>query len=138
MADVATHRQLAGQLWQDMERARAEQHWPVLVDAGFYAVFHTMEALNALDCRDAYSFADAVDILERALAPRLLGEAFVKDYEYLFYFRRGALYGAHFPSPTQLEEFVTVSARAYAHAAAVLETRLGVTGAGNEGDGRDA
>jgi hypothetical protein len=123
MADLATHRALAGQLAEAMRQASAQGHWPVVVDAGFYAVFHAMEALNALDCRDAYTFADAVDILERSLAPRLLGEAFVRDYEFLFYFRRGALYGAHFPTTAQLSRFVAVSERAYAHATAVLDAQ---------------
>lgn len=124
MADLETHRDLAQQLFTEMRRAREDGQWPVVVDAGFYAVFHGMEALNAVECRDSYTFADAVDILERMLAPRYLGEAFVKDYEYLFYFRRGALYGAHFPSAEQLACYVAVSERAYAHVTNVLEGQL--------------
>jgi hypothetical protein len=124
MADLDTHQNLARQLCTEMRRAQDDGHWPVVVDAGFYAVFHGMEALNALECRDSYSFADAVDILERMLAPHYLGEAFVKDYEYLFYFRRGALYGAHFPSPEQLARYVAVAERAYAHVTTVLEGQL--------------
>ena len=127
MADLETHHELSRQLLTEMRRAQEDGHWPVVVDAGFYAVFHAMEALNAVECRDAYSFADAVDILERMLAPRYLGEAFVKDYEYLFYFRRGALYGAHFPSAEQLARYVEVSERAYAHVATVLDGQLAHT-----------
>jgi hypothetical protein len=125
VADLETHHNLARQLLSEMRRAHADGDWPVAVDAGFYAVFHGMEALNAVECRDSYTFADAVDILERMLAPRYLGESFVKDYEYLFYFRRGALYGAHFPSAAQLARYVAVSERAYAHVTSVLEAQVG-------------
>jgi len=122
VADLETHRELSRQLLAEMRRAQREDgQWPVVVDAGFYAVFHALEALNALECRDAYTFADAVDILERLLAPRYLGEAFVREYEYLFYFRRGALYGAHIPSAEQLAGYVAASERAWAHVTAALD-----------------
>jgi hypothetical protein len=65
-----------------------------------------MEAMNALECRDSYTFADAADILENVLIERGLGKQFLDDYRYLFYFRRGALYGPHIPTAGQLSEFV--------------------------------
>jgi hypothetical protein len=106
MAGVEAHLDLSQTLYEDMRRASLESEWPIVVDAGYYAVFHGMEALNALECRDAYTFADAADILENVLAPRGLGAEFVEDYRYLFYFRRGALYGAHVPSSSQIAEFI--------------------------------
>lgn len=124
MADMNTHRKLAQQLSLAMHRAIVDGHWPITVDAGFYAVFHTMEALNAEKCRDSYTFADAIDILERVLAPTLLSEAFVKDYEYLFYFRRGALYGTHFPTEDQITEYVAICERAYAYIFSILSQQL--------------
>lgn len=106
MALFEAHVDLARTLHADMEQAYRNSEWPIAVDAGYYAVFHGMEAMNALECRDSYTFADAADILENVLTERGLGKQFVDDYRYLFYFRRGALYGAHFPTPDQLAEFV--------------------------------
>ena len=106
MAILADHLALARALHEDMKRANVKGDWPIAVDAGFYAVFHGMEAVNALECRDTYSFADAADILETILVERGLGQQFASDYRYLFYFRRGALYGAHFPSEQQIKEYV--------------------------------
>lgn len=115
MADLSTHKEFARQLNVAMRRAIADGHWPIVVDAGFYAVYHTMEALNAVGCRDSYNFADAIDILERVLVPRVVSQSFMQDYEYLFYFRRGALYGPHFLSQVQLDEYVATSERAYGY-----------------------
>ena len=120
MADVKTHSELSKRLLQAMRDAHAREQWPVVVDAGFYTVFHGMEALNATECRDSYTFADAVDILERVLAPRFVGDAFVRDYEFLFYFRRGAIYGTHIPSPRQIRRFVEVAQRAQRHVMAIV------------------
>ena len=106
MAILADHLALARALHEDMKRANVKGDWPIAVDAGFYAVFHGMEAVNALECRDTYSFADAADILETILVERGLGQQFASDYRYLFYFRRGALYGAHFPSEQQMKEYI--------------------------------
>jgi hypothetical protein len=106
MAILADHLALARALHEDMKRADVKGDWPIVVDAGFYAVFHGMEAINALECRDTYSFADAADILETVLVERGLGQQFASDYRYLFYFRRGALYGAHFPSEQQMKEYI--------------------------------
>lgn len=106
MAVFDSHFDLAGTLYADMERAYEAGEWPIVVDAGYYAVFHGMEAMSALECRDSYTFADAADILENVLSVRGLGQRFVDDYRYLFYFRRGALYGAHVPTAEQLAEFV--------------------------------
>jgi hypothetical protein len=106
MAGFQAHLELSHTLHRDMNQARKEDEWPIVVDAGYYAVFHGIEALNALECRDSYTFADAADILENVLAHRGLGDSFVDDYRYLFYFRRGALYGCHVPTADQLAQFV--------------------------------
>jgi hypothetical protein len=106
MAIFEAHLDLARTLHADMERAHHEGEWPIVVDAGYYAVFHGMEAMNALDCRDSYTFADAADILENVLMRRGLDSEFLDDYRYLFYFRRGALYGTHVPTAQQLAEYV--------------------------------
>jgi hypothetical protein len=106
MAILEDHLVLARALHEDMKRADVKGDWPIVIDAGFYAVFHGMEAINALECRDTYSFADAADILETILVERGLGQQFASDYRYLFYFRRGALYGAHFPSEQQMKEYI--------------------------------
>jgi hypothetical protein len=95
MAVFALHLDLAETLYSDMERAHRAGEWPIAVDAGYYAVFHGMEAMSALDCRDSYTFADAADILENVLVQRGLGREFLDDYRYLFYFRRGAVRSAH-------------------------------------------
>src|SRR5262245_53480787 len=113
MAVFARHVELAETLYADMERAHGSGEWPIAVDAGYYAVFHGMEAMNALECRDSYTFADAADILENVLAERGLGKQFIEDYRYLFYFRRGALYAAHIPTAEQLGEFVARAKRGY-------------------------
>src|SRR5687767_2699301 len=95
MAVFKSHADLADTLYADMQEGYRSGEWPIVVDAGYYAVFHGMEAMNALECRDSYTFADAADILENVLTERGLGKQFIDDYRYLFYFRRGALYGAH-------------------------------------------
>ena len=113
MAIYELHRQLAETLHSDMQDALRSNEWSIAVDAGYYAVFHAMEAMNALECRDSYTFADAADILENVLTRRGLGGQFLDDYRYLFYFRRGALYGAHIPSPAQLSEFARRANRGF-------------------------
>jgi hypothetical protein len=113
MAPYELHRQLAETLHKDMQDALRSNEWPIAVDAGYYAVFHGMEAMNALECRDSYTFADAADILENVLIKRGLGAQFVDDYRYLFYFRRGALYGVHIPSADQLFEFARRANRSF-------------------------
>ena len=113
MATYALHLELADTLHRDMQDALRSNEWPIAVDAGYYAVFHAMEAMNALECRDSYTFADAADILENVLTKRGLGNQFLDDYRYLFYFRRGALYGAHIPSPRQLSEFAKRADRGF-------------------------
>lgn len=114
MAGFQAHLALSRALHEDMTQAKNDGEWPIVIDAGYYAVFHGMEALNALECRDSYTFADAADILENVLARRGLGDNFVDDYRYLFYFRRGALYGCHVPSGAQLAEFVRRADRSVA------------------------
>ena len=106
MANYSDHMALSKTLFVEMESACKAGEWAIAVDAGFYTVFHGMEALNALECRDTYSFADAADIIETILVERGLGSQFVSDYRYLFYFRRGALYGAHTPDEKQMAEYV--------------------------------
>lgn len=105
MARLNDHVALSEILHADMRRASNAGEWPIVVDAGFYSVFHGIEAVNALECRDTYSFADFVDILETILPARGFSDEFVADYRYLFYFRRGAIYGAHEPSSAQIEEY---------------------------------
>lgn len=105
MAVFEDHIALSKTLYSDFETSLAAGEWPVAVDAGYYAVFHGMEAMSAIECRDSYSFADAADILETALRSQGLSEEFIRDYRYLFYFRRGALYGAHIPTQSQMTEF---------------------------------
>jgi hypothetical protein len=123
MADVSTHRTLAEQLLVAGRKAQKDKHWPIAIDAGFYAVFHLIEALNAADCRDSYNFADADDLLQQLLA-RSLGQACLDDYRYLFYFRRGTLYGPHFPSEAQLKSYFRLCEDNYKHVLSVLEVRL--------------
>jgi uncharacterized protein (UPF0332 family) len=113
MAAYELHLELAETLHRDMQDALRSNEWPIAVDAGYYAVFHAMEAMNALECRDSYTFADAADILENVLTRRGLVGQFLDDYRYLFYFRRGALYGAHIPSPDQLSEFAKRANRGF-------------------------
>ena len=55
---------------------------------------------------NSYSFADALDIIETVIAERAVAAHLVSDYRYLLYFRRGALYGAHFPTAEQLTDYV--------------------------------
>lgn len=121
MAILQDHLALATSLRSDMQRAHDRGEWPITVDAGFYTVFHAMEAVNALECRDTYSFADAADILETILVERGLGEKFASDYRYLFYFRRGALYGAHVPSQEQMAKYVGCAERSVDALLAYLE-----------------
>ena len=106
MALLKDHMDLANVLHTDMNEAIKKDEWPIVVDAGFYAVFQGMEAANALECRDTYSFADAADVLETILVERGFGEEFASDYRFLIYFRRGTIYGAHTPSQAQLAEYV--------------------------------
>lgn len=113
MALLKDHIDLANALHADMKRAHDKGEWPIAVDAGFYTVFHGMEAVNALECRDTYSFADAADVLETILVERGFGEEFASDYRYLFYFRRGTLYGAHLPSQEQMTEYVRRAERSF-------------------------
>jgi hypothetical protein len=122
MADMATHRQLAEGLLQAARRAESAKQWPITIDASFYAVFHLMEALNAMDCTDSYNFADADDILHHCLSPEL-GDRFVRDYRYLFYFRRGVIYGQHFPSEKQVTRYLQKCEANYEHVLAVLNQR---------------
>ena len=114
MAHYKAHLQLAGTLLEDMRSSIAAQEWPIAVDAGYYAVFHAMEALNATECRNSHSFADAGEILDSVLSRRFLGETFVDQYNFLFYFRRGTLYGAHTPAAEQLARYREVVEQSYA------------------------
>jgi hypothetical protein len=124
MAELEIHRTLAKQLHIAFKKAIKDGDWPIVVDAGFYFVFHEMEAFNAFECRDSYTFADAADILENVLCPRWLSEKFVHDYRYLFYFRRGALYGTHFPKKEQLDTFIKTSEEAYSYISSILDQQL--------------
>ena len=46
MAHHKLHLELADSLIADMRSSRDGPEWPVVVDAGYYAVFHAMEALK--------------------------------------------------------------------------------------------
>lgn len=121
MANKEAHSALAKELLAQMRRSQSSTEWAIAVDAGFYAVFHSLEALNATECRDSYSFADAADILENVLVGRVLDKSVLKDYRHLFYFRRGALYGCHVPNDAQLAEYCKTAERCFARVAAKLE-----------------
>lgn len=125
MTVLKDHIELANALHADMKRALEKGEWAIVVDAGFYTVFHGMEAINALECRDTYSFADAADVLETILVERGLGNEFASDYRYLFYFRRGALYGAHVPSQEQLTEYVRRAEKSFGAVQAYLNKFAG-------------
>jgi hypothetical protein len=119
MATKDEHRKLAEDLLSQMRTAQAESDWPIVVDAGFYAVFHALESLNAIECRDSYSFADAADILENVLIGRVLKPPVRQAYQHLFYFRRGVLYGCHTPTKAQMTEYRKNAERCYAQ---IVET----------------
>lgn len=121
MAVFDDHIALSRTLFSDFETSLAAGEWPIAVDAGYYAVFHGMEAMSALECRDSYSFADAADILETALRSQGLSEGFIQDYRYLFYFRRGALYGAHIPTQLQMKEFARRAKSCFASLQPILD-----------------
>ncbi len=120
MATKEVHSVLAQDLLNQVRSSQNGAEWAIAVDAGFYAVFHSLEALNALDCRDSYSFADAADILENVLTDRVLGPSILTSYRHLFYFRRGTLYGSHVPTKDQMNEYCQTVERCYAQIAAKL------------------
>lgn len=117
------HLKMSAELEKATDTYNDLQHWPIVVDAGFYAVYHMMEATHALDCRDTSTFADGFDLLERILLPQGLSRNFVQDFDYLFFFRRGAIYGPHFPTEAQLREYVTVAKSALKEARAFYDRR---------------
>ncbi|MGH7659423.1 MAG: hypothetical protein ACRENA_00715, partial [Vulcanimicrobiaceae bacterium] len=94
---------------------------------GFYAVYHMMEAAHALDCRDTSTFADGFDLLERIFVPQGLSRDFVHEFDYLFFFRRGAIYGPHFPTEAQLRQYVATSKSALEKARAFYNARSSST-----------
>ena len=108
MASKEAHAALANELLVQMQEADHEAEWAIAVDAGYYAVFHSLEALNALECRDSYTFADAADILQNVLVERVLDRSVRHAYDYLFYFRRGVIYGCHEPTRRQTAEYCRV------------------------------
>jgi uncharacterized protein (UPF0332 family) len=122
MAELKVHKELAAKLLAAAKKSDPEKEWPITVDAAFYAVFHSMEALNAADCRDSYTFGDADDMLTYFLTDEL-GAAFAKRYRYGFYFRRGVIYGPHFPTVGQVKKFLRSCEEDYAHVLSVLERR---------------
>jgi hypothetical protein len=132
MAELKVHKELAAQLLVAAKRSDPVKEWPITVDAAFYAVFHLMEALNAADCRDSYTFGDADDLLTHFLADEL-GEAFAKRYRYGFYFRRGVIYGPHFPTANQVIKFLRSCEEDYAHILSVLERREAQEGVSVDG-----
>jgi hypothetical protein len=95
-----------------------------------------MEAMSALECRDSYTFADAANILENVLVQRGFGREFLDDYRYLFYFRRGALYGPHIPTSEQLTEFVERARRGFQRIRECLEQSRQPTSAARKTNSR--
>lgn len=124
MANADTHRQLVNALMTDMRAANHKEEWPIIVDAGYYALFHSIEALNALECRDSYSFADFSDILENIVTVRLLDPSIVNVYNYLFYFRKGVIYGSHEPTMEQISEYAQIAEEAVTY----VQTEIGAKG----------
>ena len=49
MAVFDDHIALSRTLFSDFETSLAAGEWPIAVDAGYYAVFHGMEAMSALE-----------------------------------------------------------------------------------------
>lgn len=123
MASKEAHSALALDLLGQMRRSQNGAEWAIAVDAGFYAVFHSLEALNATECRDSYTFADAADILENILAGRVLDKSVVSAYRQLFYFRRGTLYGCHVPTKAQMAEYCQTAERCYTRITGKLGSR---------------
>ena len=119
MGLLKDHLETAAALEQAVNDYRESEDWPILIDAGFYAVYHTMEAIHAVACTDTNTFADGFDLFERVLVPQGFSPEFVRQFNYLFYFRRGAIYGPHFPSDAQLAEYRRVATAALAEAKAV-------------------
>lgn len=111
----------------DLEKATDKyndlEHWPIAIDAGFYAVYHMLEAAHALDCRDTSTFADGFDLIDRIFVPQGLPRAFVEQFDFLFFFRRGAIYGPHVPTAVQLREYVVVAKSALQEARAFYNRR---------------
>lgn len=125
MGLLKDHLETAAQLEKAVAEYRDADDWPIQIDAGFYAVYHTMEAIHAIGCRDTNTFADGFDLLERIMVPEGFSTEFVHRFNYLFYFRRGAIYNAHVPSETQLAEYRRVAAEALAEAKAVYKKANG-------------
>jgi len=115
MANVDTHKQLAASLLADMRKSDPKEEWPIIVDAGYYALFHSLEALSALECRDSYTFADAADILDNVLSGPILDRSIFTAYNYLFYFRRGAIYGWHTPTAQQIVRYTETVEKCVEH-----------------------
>lgn len=115
MASFENHWNMAQSLLGDMRQADPEQAWPVVVDAGYYAMFHTIEAVNALECRDSFTFADFADVLDHVLTGRIVDPCLRDAYHYLFYFRRGTIYGCHTPTTGQVREYAQIVEDGIAH-----------------------
>ena len=115
------HLKMSAALEKAVDEYNDLEHWPIVIDAGFYTVYHMMEAAHALDCRDTSTFADGFDLLERIFVPQGLGRDFVEQFDYLFFFRRGTIYGPHVPTDAQLRNYVNVSKDALKKARAFYE-----------------
>jgi len=123
MGLLKDHLEMSSTLEKALETYRAPDEWPIIMDAGFYTVYHMVEAIHALDCTDTSTFADGFDLLDRILVPQGIGRDFVSKFEFLFYFRRGAIYGAHFPSEKQVRTFIETSKAALRSARAFYEKK---------------
>lgn len=121
MGLLKDHLKMSAALEKAVDDYNDPEHWPIVVDAGFYTVYHMMEAAHALDCRDTSTFADGFDLLERILVPQGLPRNFVRQFDYLFFFRRGAIYGPHVPTEAQMRQYVAVAKDALKTARAFYE-----------------
>lgn len=129
MGVLKDHLQTSAELVKAVDQYRDKDDWPIAVDAGFYAVYHMLEAIHALDYRDTSTFADGFDLIERILVPLGLSNEFEQSFNFLFYFRRGTIYGPHVPSEMQLRKYLRVANDALTEARALYERREAEQGA---------
>ena len=123
MGLLKDHLKMSADLEKAVEQYNDMEHWPVAIDAGFYTVYHMLEAVHALECRDTSTFADGFDLLDRILVPQGIAPEFREQFDFLFFFRRGTIYGPHFPSEAQLGQYVAVAKSALANARKLYDSR---------------
>ena len=124
MGLLKDHLEMSAALEKAVDQYREHEDWPIVVDAGFYTVYHMMEAIHALECRDTSTFTDGFDLLDRILIPQGITEEFARQFDFLFFFRRGTIYGPHFPSEAQLNQYVATAKDALKKARAFYDLKL--------------